>query len=184
MAPQRRIIDWELRHELAMLSTGQPAPDPREESAGRSAQGQHERSRWLPAPLQRPRSPPPRRRPGPRRARDDFGADTETQPTMSSDAKNATADHDKTVKPVTGPSISAPQTLTQEQRSQATLHRRLWASCGGDPAQYDEAAFLAMDEAQRVRAINKKLWKLCGRDIRRWNRCDFDGAPFGKAWRW
>ncbi|KAK5123112.1 hypothetical protein LTR85_003310 [Meristemomyces frigidus] len=35
-------------------------------------------------------------------------------------------------------------------------------------------------EQQRVEALNARLWKLCGGDIKRWNKCDFDGEPFGK----
>lgn len=41
------------------------------------------------------------------------------------------------------------------------------------------------DEAKRKADLDTKLWELCGRDIRRWNRGDFDGEPFKmKAKRW
>lgn len=41
------------------------------------------------------------------------------------------------------------------------------------------------DEQQRRVALEEKLWGLCGGDIRRWNRGDFAGEPFGKkAARW
>ncbi|KAK5137382.1 hypothetical protein LTR08_008960 [Meristemomyces frigidus] len=37
------------------------------------------------------------------------------------------------------------------------------------------------EESQRA----AKLWKLCGGDVKRWNRGEFDGEPFGKkAGRW
>ncbi|KAK4547493.1 hypothetical protein LTR36_001150 [Oleoguttula mirabilis] len=40
-------------------------------------------------------------------------------------------------------------------------------------------------EEHRGEALNARLWKLCGGDVERWNRCDFDGEPFGKkASRW
>ena len=41
------------------------------------------------------------------------------------------------------------------------------------------------EEKQRRAALDAKLWKLCGGDVKRWNRCDFDGDPFKKrAPRW
>jgi ubiquitin-conjugating enzyme E2 S len=40
-------------------------------------------------------------------------------------------------------------------------------------------------EDKRKAALNERLWKLCGGDVERWNRGDFDGAPFKvKAGRW
>ncbi|KAK3696542.1 hypothetical protein LTR37_017884 [Vermiconidia calcicola] len=40
-------------------------------------------------------------------------------------------------------------------------------------------------EARRTAELDAKLWKMCGKDIRRWNRGDFDGGPFVmKAKRW
>lgn len=40
-------------------------------------------------------------------------------------------------------------------------------------------------EQRKIEALNARLWKLCGGDVGRWNRCDFDGEPFGKrVGRW
>ncbi|KAK5114875.1 hypothetical protein LTR62_002033 [Meristemomyces frigidus] len=40
-------------------------------------------------------------------------------------------------------------------------------------------------EKARRREVDEKLWLLCGEDVRRWNRGDFEGEPFGlKAGRW
>ena len=41
------------------------------------------------------------------------------------------------------------------------------------------------EAAKRKAEMDSKLWELCGRDIKRWNRGDFDGKPFKtKAKRW
>ncbi|WPA95850.1 uncharacterized protein RHO25_000454 [Cercospora beticola] len=41
------------------------------------------------------------------------------------------------------------------------------------------------EEAQRRAELNEKLWEACGRDIKRWNRGDFDGDMLTrKAPRW
>lgn len=40
-------------------------------------------------------------------------------------------------------------------------------------------------ELDRRAKLEEKLWALCGGDIRKWNRGEFDGAPFAKkAGRW
>lgn len=37
------------------------------------------------------------------------------------------------------------------------------------------------EEQVRQDALHARLWDLCGRDIKRWNRGDFDGEPFRRA---
>ena len=70
----------------------------------------------------------------------------------------------------------APRTLTKVRTVESDR-----GNAGVSKPESPSSAEMKKRESQRA----ARLWKLCGRDVKRWNRGDFDGEPFGKkAGRW
>lgn len=142
--------------------------------------------------------PSPRKSPAKRRQQHQQSLNT-TATSSNSTATTSARPHGPNITPPTNlfsqplaqnspfsntPSPRKTQRQQQQQQHQLTTPL-LFGSRIQKPPSPSTSSEKKRAERERSAALDARLWELCGGDIRRWNRGEFDGDPFGaKARRW